>query len=170
MQLEQLLKSSVERAPSSADVWKLAEMTPLERAFQTRAAATGKAQSPAVDSRNDDDDVDDLWCVIGRRRTRKIQRRANWRCMNRRFCGRDSRHRSQRASKSRPICRYWSPCCDVLILGKAKYNPQNHTSPTWHTCNSTVELYFSLCNKFWQYFVSMSSTNTRLHATHICTI
>jgi len=56
MQLEQFPESSVERAPSSADVWKpgkeLAEMTPRQREFQTCAIATGKARSPTVDSRD----------------------------------------------------------------------------------------------------------------------
>ena len=75
MQLEQLPESSVERAPSSADVLKagreLAEMTPRERVFQTRAAATGKARSLTLNSRDVGtsrkcDDDDRSRCLDGR--------------------------------------------------------------------------------------------------------
>ena len=49
--------SNFRKAPSSADVWKLAESygwddtsRERERVFQTRAAATGKARLPTVDT------------------------------------------------------------------------------------------------------------------------
>jgi len=47
-------------------------------------------------------------CVVVRWRTRRIRSGTDWLCMNRRLSGLVLRHRSQRASRSLLICRYWS--------------------------------------------------------------
>jgi len=60
-----------------------------------------------------------MWCVAARQRTRRIRSRTHWHCMSRELSGLVSRHRSQRASKSRPICRYLS--CQSLFVGAAVF-------------------------------------------------